>query len=167
MFRRNIDILDLIASRQDEFAGFSRRVALVDDVSVLVQLNVRLADNVFVFHPGCQVERIRLTTCLLAIRTDALVSAINVFLRHMIARFEFCVATIDDPDKFDHPAIHDFAIWRFDKSKRIDPRIARQRRNQSDVWSFRRFDRTNASVVSRVDVAHLESRALAAQASRP
>ena len=59
------------------------------------------------------------------------------------------------------------AIRRFDKTEVVDARERRQRRNQADVRTFRSFHRTNAAVVRRVHVAHLESGAIARETARP
>ena len=59
------------------------------------------------------------------------------------------------------------AIGRFQKAELVDARERCQRRNQTDVRAFRRFNRANAAVVRRMHVADLEARAVAAQAARP
>ena len=43
----------------------------------------------------------------------------------------------------------------------------RHRADETDVRTFRRFDRTNAAVVRRMNVAHFEAGAIAAQTARP
>jgi hypothetical protein len=48
-----------------------------------------------------------------------------------------------------------------DEAVLVDAGIARQRRDQADVRTFRRLDRADAAVVGRMDVADFESRALA------
>ena len=45
-------------------------------------------------------------------------------------------------------------------------RVRGERADQPDVRAFRRLDRAHAAVVRRVDVAHLDRRALAGQAAR-
>ena len=59
------------------------------------------------------------------------------------------------------------AVRRFDKSEFVDPRKRAHRADETDVRTFRRFDRTNAAVVRRMHVAHFESRAIAAQSTWP
>ena len=59
------------------------------------------------------------------------------------------------------------AIGRLDEAELVDPRIARQRRDQADVRAFRRLNRADAPVVRRMDVAHLEAGALARQTAWP
>src|SRR5438128_4845165 len=148
--------------RENELAGFSRRIALVDDVAVFIKLNVRLADNVFVLFPRRQIKRKRFVTRL-PVSTHALVRLLDIFLRHVIAWLELCITAVSHAHKLSNDAVHYLAIWRFDETEFVDARIARQRRNQTDVRTFRRLDRTDAPIVSRMHVAHFESRALAAE----
>ena len=119
-----------------------------------------------VLFPGGQIKRIGLKTRLHAIGADALVGLLNIFSRHMVEGLELCIAAVSDAHKLSHHAVDDFPVRRFDKPKLVDARIAGQRRNQSDVRTFRRLDRTDAAIVSRMHVAHFEPRALAAQAAR-
>ena len=56
---------------------------------------------------------------------------------------------------------------RLDEAELVDPRVARQRRDQADVRTFRRLNRADAAVVGRVHVAHLEAGALARQTAGP
>ena len=165
MLRRHVNIFDLIALRENEFAGFPRCVALVDDVAILVKFDIGLTDDVLVLFPGGEIEGMRIITSLFAAGADTFVRFVNVVLRHVLARLELCLAAIDDPHVLDDAAVNNFAIRRFDKPKLVNTRIARKARDKSNVRTFRRLDRTNASIVCRVYVAHFESRALAAQSS--
>ena len=56
---------------------------------------------------------------------------------------------------------------RFDEAVVIDARKAAQRADQSDVRTFRRFNRADAAVVRRVHVADFESGAFARQTAGP
>src|SRR2546427_7042670 len=150
---------------ENEFAGFPRCVALVDDVAILVKFDIGLTDDVLVLFPGGEIEGMRIRTSLFAAGADTFVRFVNVVLRHVLARLELCLAAIDDPHVLDDAAVNNFAIRRFDKPKLVNTRIARKARNKSNVRTFRRLDRTNSSIVCRVYVAHFESRALAAQSS--
>src|SRR6185437_14678829 len=66
-------------------------------------------------------------------------------------------------DLLSDTAVVDTAVRRLEEAILVRPRVHRQRVDQSDVRTFRRFDRADAAVVSRVHVAHFESRALAGQ----
>ena len=152
--------------RENKFSCLSRGVSFVDDVAVFVERDVRLSYDMFVLNPRRQIKRKRFIARLLAARTDAFVRFIDIVLRHMIARLELCAAAVPDAHKFDHAAIDDFAIRRFDEAKLVDASVARQRRNQTDVRTLRRLDRTDAPIVCRVHVADFESGTLAAQSAR-
>ena len=65
------------------------------------------------------------------------------------------------------PSVRHFAVRRFDKAHVADFRVNAQRRNQSDVRAFRRFDRTQTAVMGIVHVAHFESGALTRQTAGP
>ena len=62
-------------------------------------------------------------------------------------------------------AVLDHAVGRRDEAVLGDLRVARQRADQADVRALRRLDRAHAAVVGRVDVAHLDRRALTRQAA--
>ena len=62
-------------------------------------------------------------------------------------------------------AVLDDAVRRRDEAVLGDLRVARQRADQADVRALRRLDRAHAAVVGRVDVAHLDRRALAREAA--
>src|SRR5579859_2112792 len=68
---------------------------------------------------------------------------------------------------FAYLAVFNLAIGCFQKAEFVDARESGQRRNQTNVRAFRRFNRANAAVVRRVHVADLETRPVAAQAARP
>ncbi len=151
---------------KNKLAGFSRGISFVDNVAVFIKRNVRLSDDMFVFFPGSQVKRVRLVAGLIAASADAFVGFIDVLLRHMIIRLELRITAVSDAHKFSHHAVDNFPVWRFDEAKRVDAGVARQRRDQPDVRTFRRLDRANAPVVGGVHVADFESGALTAQPAR-
>ena len=80
------------------------------------------------------------------------------------------VAALFHRGEIDHlvgdAAVLDLAIRRLDEAVFVHPRIGRERIDQSDIRTFRRFDRADAAVMRRVHVAHLEARALARQTAR-
>src|SRR5207237_5463369 len=127
-----------------------------------VEPDVRLAYDMFVFFPGSQIKRIRLVAGLVSAGANALVSFVDVVLRHVIIRLELRIAAVSDAHKFSHHAVDNFPVRRFNEAELVDARVAGQRRDQSDVWTFSRLDRTNEAVVSRVHVADFESGAIAA-----
>ena len=66
---------------------------------------------------------------------------------------------------FPHFPVMNFEVRGFKKSKIIYAREVREIIDEADVRALRRLDRADPSVVGRMDVAHLETRALARQAS--
>ena len=65
-----------------------------------------------------------------------------------------------------HTALFHLPIGRLDETELVDAGKRAHRANQPDVWPFRGFDRTNAPVMRRMNVAHFESRTLPAETSR-
>ena len=63
-------------------------------------------------------------------------------------------------------AVLDLAIGRLDEAVLVHPRIGGERVDQADVRPFRRLDRTDAAVMGRMHVAHLEAGALARETAR-
>ena len=60
-----------------------------------------------------------------------------------------------------------FTIWRFNETIFIDFRIGTQRVNQTDVWTFRCFNRTHTTIVRRMYISYFEPCAFTAQTARP
>ena len=59
------------------------------------------------------------------------------------------------------PALLHLAIRRFEETEIVDARKSRERSDQTDVRTFRRFHRANTAVVRRMHVADFESGAIA------
>src|SRR5215813_11818994 len=161
LFRADVHELHLLAHGQNEFAGLPRVDAFAHQVEVLVEFDVRLADDVFVFLPGREVERIRLIGRRLLAVAQPLVGARGRFFRHVVVRLELGVARVRYLHVIYNAAALDLAVRRLDEAELVDPREAGERRNQADVRTFRRLDRADAAVMRRMHVAHLEPRALA------
>ena len=73
---------------------------------------------------------------------------------------------VEVDDLVRHLALLDDAVRRLDEAELGDGRERGERADQADVRALRRLDRAHAPVVRRVDVAHLDRRALARQAAR-
>ena len=82
---------------------------------------------------------------------------------HDVADLVIGVAGVQDLDFVDHRALDHLAVRALDEAVLVDARKAGERRDQTDVRTFRRFDRADAAVVRRVHVADFESGALARQ----
>ena len=63
-------------------------------------------------------------------------------------------------------AIGNVAVRRFDKAKFVDVGVYAERRNKSDVRTFRALDGAKASIVRIVNVAHFETCTLARKTTR-
>ena len=85
----------------------------------------------------------------------------------MIAHAQSTIACVNDLDKVQQLAIAHAAIRRFNKAVFVNARKARKRRDQSNVRTFRRFNRADAAVVRRVNVTDFKASTLAAQTTRP
>src|SRR6476646_1345451 len=59
------------------------------------------------------------------------------------------------------------AVRRFDETEFVDPRERAHRADETDVWTFRRFDRANPAVVRRMNVADFEPRAITRETAWP
>src|SRR5208283_1259474 len=161
---RDVDIIDFIAMLQHEVAGLTAVDQFGGDAQLFVQGNVGLRDDVLVFFPSRQVE---------AVRFDSNFAALQFFVElfdavgfHDVAGFELAVARVQNLNVVDNAAALDAAVRRLDEAVIVDAREATQRADQTDVRAFRRFNRADASVVSRVDVADFESSAFPRQAAR-
>jgi hypothetical protein len=72
-----------------------------------------------------------------------------------------------NPPVIGHPPVLDLAVRTLDETELVDAGIDAQRRDQTDVRTFRRLDRADAAVMAAVHVAHFEAGALAAQPPGP
>ena len=85
----------------------------------------------------------------------------------MIADAQAAVARVDDFNVVENAAFLDLAVRRLDEAVLIDACKAAERRDESDVRTFWRFNRADTAVVSRMHVAHFEACALTGQTTRP
>ena len=131
----------------------------------VVDRGVRLRDDVLVLFPRGEVEGVGLELDALLLRPPVLVHQLVGF--DDVAGLVLRAAGVGDDDVVGDAAVLHLAVGRLDEAELVDARVARQRRDQADVRTFRRLNRADAPVVRRVDVADLEARALARQAARP
>ena len=155
---------------QHEVAGLAGVDQFVDDAALLVELDVGLGDGVLVFFPRREVERSAASNsaaCFLRRRARALSFSTSCFAQ-MIADLVVAVAGIQDADFVDHaPPLTPCGTALSMKPYSLMRAKQRQRRDQTDVRTFRRFNRADTAVVRRVNVADFESGALARQTARP
>ncbi len=168
LLRADVDVVHFVAVDQHEVAGLAGVHQFRNDAALVVDLGVGLRDDVAVFFPRRQVERERLEVDeLLAALLQIGVGLEDFRLLHVIADAVIAVAGVHHGDEVEHAAALHLAIRRLDEAVVVDPRIAAQRRDQSDVRTFRRLNRADTAVVRRVNVADFESRALTRQTARP
>ena len=135
------------------------------DLQAVVERNVGLCDHVLVFFPRGQIEAVGLVNDLAAL--EFFVKLFDLVLFDDFAGLELTVTSIDDLDVVDDAAAFDLAVRRLDEAVVVNTREAAQRTDQSDVRTFRRFNRADAAVVCRVHVADFESGTLARETARP
>ena len=66
-----------------------------------------------------------------------------------------------------HHAFDHAFVRALDKAELIDAGEGAHRTNQADVWTFRRFNGTNAPVMGWMNIAHLETGTFPAKTTRP
>ncbi len=168
MLRADVDIIDFVAIDKNEVARLASIDQFAGDATLVVQFDVRLRDRVPVFFPRGKIERKRLDLDrLLAPFLEIGVHFLHLAFFGVVADLEGTIAGVDDDHIVHHTRVLHLAIWRLDEAVVVNARKAAQRRNQSDVRTFRRFNRADASVVRRVDIANLKSSAFARQSARP
>ena len=133
---------------------------------MFIDFNRRLPDSVLVFFPSGQIEREGLVLRRQSL-LQLLVATLHGLFRQVIANIELGVAGRKNSNVIDHTSVFHLAIGRLNEAELVDSREARKRRNQSDVRTFRRLNRTDAAVVRWVNIAHFETRALSRKPARP
>src|SRR5439155_20552313 len=79
---------------------------------------------------------------------------------------KLAVAGVDDLHVVDTATALHFAVRRLDEAVVVDARKAGERADQTDVRTFRRFNRADAAVMGRVNVADFETSAFARETAR-
>ena len=104
-------------------------------------------------EPACH-----LLGCEVAVIVDGLVGLGNkIFLLEIACQVVDLVA---------HPALHHFPVRTLDEAKIVHTGKRGQAGDQSNVRPFRCFHRTNAAVMRRMNISHLEPGAFARQSAR-
>src|SRR5262245_39065490 len=116
-------------------------------MTALINFDVCLADDIFVLFPRREVERIQLISGMFLVFRKFPVDRYRLALLDVITGFKICVTGIENLHIIEDTTVFDFPIRRFDEAELIDPGKARERRDQSDVRTFRRLDRADASVM--------------------
>src|ERR1700686_4540674 len=168
LLRADVDVIHFIAIDENKVTRLTSINQLAGDASLVVEFNIRLRNRVTIFFPRRQRERKRLDLNrfllpVFEIRVDLL----HLALLGIIADLKRAVSGVNYNDVVDDASVLYLAIRRLDEAVIVDARKAAQRRYQSNVRTFRRFNRTDASIVRRMYVAHFESSAFARQTARP
>ena len=161
LLRANVNVIDFLPADQHEVAGFAGVDQFRHDAALVIEFNVRLRNGVAIFFPRGKIERKwidlrRLFALLFQFGVDLL----DLMLFHVIADFVIAVSRVHHGDVVDHAAALDPAVRRFNKAIVVDAGVAAQRRNQSDVRTFRRFNRADTAIMRGMHVADFESGAL-------
>ena len=164
LFRRNVDVVHFLALLQDEVSGLPAIHQFGRDAAALVERSVSLRDNVAVLFPRRKVETVRVESDLAALQL--FVDRLDLVTLDNLAGLELAFAGIHDERVINDAPALDLAVGRLDKAELIDARVAGKRTDQTDVRTFRSLNRADAAIVRRMDVADLESGALARQ-TRP
>ncbi len=69
-------------------------------------------------------------------------------------------------DVFRADTIHNLAVWRLNEAELVHASVNSERRDQTDVWSFRRLDRAKATIVRVVNVTYFKAGALTRKTTR-
>ena len=169
LLRADVDVVDFVAADQHEVAGLAGVDQVADDACPCRRVRrwpARWCGGLLPTPKGrTRTARAQPPASCLSFRSA--LSFSSFVLLHVIADFVIAVAGIDDADVVEHASALDPAVGRLDEAVVVDARIAAQRRNQSDVRTFRRFNRADTAVVRRVHVADFESGALTRQTARP
>src|ERR1700727_1024098 len=157
--RRPVDVIDFVAALRHEVTGLTAVDEFGGDLQTLIERDVGLRDDVLIFFPCGEIEAVRLHGDPAAL--DRFVYLLYAVFLDNFAGFEFAIAGVDDLNVIDDAPALDLAVRRLDEAVVVDTRKAGQRADQTDVRTFRRFDRADAAVVRRVNVADFEASAFA------
>ena len=102
----------------------------------------------------------------LLLRTELAIGFLGRLPRHDVVHPVIGIAGIQNADFVHHHAAFDVAVGALDEAVLVDARKARERADQTDVRTFRRFDGADAAIVRRVHVADFESGALTRKTAR-
>ena len=177
LLRGNIHVFDVFRGRGREFGIMADRNALLVELHVRLHPGIGLGDAEFIFGISGQVihfvgnERgdqnfIDIQVLDLFeqrfIHTGTLFGDdVSVLVREVFAQFAADEAFIILVEE-----VEDAAVRRFDKAVFIDLCVVRQTADQTNVRTFRGFDRADASVVRVVYIADVKTGAFTAQTAR-
>src|SRR5688500_14210615 len=121
LLRRHVDELHAVALGEDEVAGLPAVDALAHKPTVRIELGIRLRDDVLVFFPCGQIERVRLELrrpLLPPLRRSVLFE--HFVLLDDLAGLELRAAAVGDEDVVGDPPFLDFPVRRLDEAELVD-----------------------------------------------
>src|SRR5215468_6482891 len=140
----------------------------MSQLSALIHFFVCLSDKVLVLFPSREIERIGHELGTLSLpRFQIFVFLFNGFAFDVLAHFESRISGADNRHVINNTAVFHFTVRALNKPVLIDAGVTAQRRDESDVRTFRCLNWTNTTVVCRVYVAHFKSCALSRQTAWP
>ena len=163
---RHVDEVDVFSRCGHELALVTAVDARVEQFAALSHPGVRLRDRVAFFLERRKVERVRDENGGFPAASDLGVRRLGVLPRDDAAGLELGVPGILDAYVVHDPAVHDLPVRALDETVVVDRRVAGERTDQPDVRTFRRLDRTDAPVVRRVDIPHVELGAVTGESPR-
>src|ERR1035437_3857973 len=161
----DVDFLDFVPALEHEVAGLPGVGKIGNDAALLVQFHVGLGDGPLVLFPRREVLAVGFEFHRLLLDAELTVDLFHFRAAQNIADLVIGIARIQDLDFIHHRALDHLAVGTLDEPVLVDARKARQRRNQADVRTFRRFDGADAAVVRGMHVADFESGAFPAQSA--
>src|ERR1035437_7627727 len=159
----DVDVLDFVPALEHEVAGLPGIGQIGNDAALLVQFHVGLGDGPLVLFPRREVLAVGFEFHRLLLDAELTVDLFHFRAAQNIADLVIGIARIQYLDFVHHRALDHLAVGALDEPVLVDARKARQRRNQTDVRTFRRFDGADAAVVRGMHVADFESGAFPAQ----
>ena len=163
----HVQVLDLFSPLELEVTRDAAVREFPIDESVLIDRDVGLGDNVLIFFPCRQIRAEGLHLGVRHIVRQGRVGFFGSGAPHNVARPESSSSRVDDSDLVDDLPILDLAVRALDEAILVDAGEAGKRTDQADVGPFRRFDRTDSTVVRGMHVPHVEASPLAGQPARP
>src|ERR1035437_214982 len=146
----DVDVLDFVPALEHEVAGLPGVGKIGNDAALLVQFHVGLGDGPLVLFPRREVLAVGFEFHRLLLDAELTVDLFHFRAAQNIADLVIGIARIQDLDFLHHRALDHLAVGALDEPVLVDARKARQRRNQTDVRTFRRFDGADAAVVRGV-----------------
>ena len=177
LLRGNVHIFDVFRCGGGEFGIMTDRNTFLVKFHIRLHAGIRLRNAEFIFsvrgevvdfvgNERCDENFVRFNVLDLFEQVfihagSGLSDNISVFVAKRFAQFTADQAVVVFVEAVEHSA-----VWRFNKAIFINFRIVSQTSNQTDVRTFRSFNRADTSVVRMVYVADIKPGTFPAQTAR-